>query len=113
MDEHERPDPDDLLRRLQDEERRSQRGKLKIFFGYVAGVGKTYAMLESAQRQVAAGVDLVIGYAETTCGRQSRTASATACEPSVISIIYFSSCFMAIASLGHSAAQIPQPLQYA
>src|SRR5512137_330585 len=54
----------------------------------------------------------VIGYAETTCGRQRRTASATACDPSVISIIYFSSCFMVIASLGHSAAQIPQPLQY-
>src|SRR5512145_455341 len=54
----------------------------------------------------------VIGYAETTCGRQSRTASATACDPSVISIIYFSSCFMVIASLGHSAAQIPQPLQH-
>ena len=79
MDEHERPDPDDLLRRLQDEERRSQRGKLKIFFGYVAGVGKTYAMLESAQRQVAAGVDLVIGYAETH-GRRETDALLTGLE---------------------------------
>ncbi len=39
--------------------------ELKIFFGYVAGVGKTYAMLERAQRQAAAGVDLVVGYVET------------------------------------------------
>ena len=52
MDELERPDPDRLLRRLQDEERRSQRGNLKIFFGYVAGVGKTYAMLERGSTAV-------------------------------------------------------------
>ncbi len=65
MREPERPDPDSLLRQLHEEERRSGRGKLKIFFGYVAGVGKTYAMLEAAQRQAAAGVDLVVGYVET------------------------------------------------
>ena len=65
MREPERPDPDSLLRRLDEEERHSGRGKLKIFFGYVAGVGKTYAMLEAAQRQTAAGVDLVVGYVET------------------------------------------------
>jgi two-component system sensor histidine kinase KdpD len=58
MGELERPDPDSLLRHVQEEERRSRRGRLKIFFGYVAGVGKTYAMLEAAQRQMAAGVDL-------------------------------------------------------
>ncbi len=71
MEEHERPDPDSLLHRLQDEERRAQRGKLKIFFGYVAGVGKTYAMLEAAQRQVAAGADLVAGYVETHRRRET------------------------------------------
>ena len=54
----------------------------------------------------------VIGYAEITCGRQRRTASATACDPSVISIIYFSSCFISIPLPGHSSAQIPHPLQY-
>ena len=42
-----RPDPDQLLRVQTDEARRSS-GRLKIFFGYAAGVGKTYAMLEAA-----------------------------------------------------------------
>ena len=65
MQEPVRPDPDKLLERLHEEERRSTRGRLKIFFGYVAGVGKTYAMLEAAQRQAAAQVDVVVGYAET------------------------------------------------
>jgi two-component system, OmpR family, sensor histidine kinase KdpD len=41
-----------------------QRGKLKIFMGYAAGVGKTYKMLEEAQELKAAGVDIVIGYFE-------------------------------------------------
>ena len=39
-------------------------GHLKIFFGYAAGVGKTYAMLEAARRAKAAGVDVVAGYIE-------------------------------------------------
>ena len=64
MREPERPDPDRLLDSSSDEERRSGRGKLKIFFGYVAGVGKTYAMLEAAQQPAAAGVDVVVGYVE-------------------------------------------------
>src|SRR5579871_6762693 len=41
-----------------------ERGKLKIFMGYAAGVGKTYAMLQEAQDLKAAGVDVVIGYFE-------------------------------------------------
>ena len=41
-----------------------KRGKLKIFMGYAAGVGKTYMMLKEAQQQKAAGVDIVIGYFE-------------------------------------------------
>src|SRR5215469_13532665 len=40
------------------------RGKLKIFMGYAAGVGKTYKMLEEAQEMKSAGVDLVVGYFE-------------------------------------------------
>ena len=49
---------------MQREESRAPRGKLKIFFGYAAGVGKTYAMLEAAQRERATGVDVVVGYVE-------------------------------------------------
>jgi two-component system, OmpR family, sensor histidine kinase KdpD len=59
-----RPDPDALLAIMQKEESRQQRGKLKIFFGMAAGVGKTYAMLEAAQERKAEGVDVVVGYVE-------------------------------------------------
>jgi len=58
-----RPDPDELLQNLKAEER--GRGKLKIFIGYAAGVGKTYAMLEAAYQRKAQGIDVVIGYVET------------------------------------------------
>jgi two-component system sensor histidine kinase KdpD len=64
-DPHIRPNPDDLLARVQAEEARQARGKLKIFLGYAAGVGKTYAMLEAAHQRLAQGVDVVIGYVET------------------------------------------------
>jgi two-component system sensor histidine kinase KdpD len=59
-----RPNPDEVLARVQREEMRSRRGRLKIFFGYAAGVGKTYGMLEAARREKAAGVDVVVGYVE-------------------------------------------------
>ena len=59
-----RPDPDLLLARVKDEEARALRGRLKIFFGATAGVGKSYAMLEAARRQRADGVDVVVGYVE-------------------------------------------------
>jgi two-component system sensor histidine kinase KdpD len=59
-----RPNPDELLARVQAEEAKSQRGRLKIFFGAAPGVGKTYAMLEAARREKAAGVDVVVGYVE-------------------------------------------------
>jgi two-component system sensor histidine kinase KdpD len=61
---NERPNPDELLARVQADEARRQRGKLKIFFGYAAGVGKTYAMLEAARRERAEGIDVVVGYVE-------------------------------------------------
>ncbi len=59
-----RPDPDKLLARVQRQEALSRRGRLKIFFGAAAGVGKTYAMLETAQARKAEGVDVVVGYVE-------------------------------------------------
>jgi two-component system sensor histidine kinase KdpD len=60
-----RPDPDVLLARVQDEERQKHRGKLKIFLGYIAGVGKTYEMLQAAHLRKHEGVDVRIGYIET------------------------------------------------
>jgi two-component system sensor histidine kinase KdpD len=59
----ERPDPDKILARVKAEETR--RGKLKIFFGAVAGVGKTYTMLESARLRKKEGIDVIVGYVET------------------------------------------------
>jgi two-component system sensor histidine kinase KdpD len=58
-----RPDPDELLKNIQAEEH--SRGRLKIFLGYAAGVGKTYAMLEAAYQRKAQGIDVVVGYVET------------------------------------------------
>jgi two-component system sensor histidine kinase KdpD len=65
MTEPERPNPDTLLAALEREDARKKRGKLKVFFGMAPGVGKTYAMLEAARRELAAGRDVVIGYVET------------------------------------------------
>src|SRR5262249_12079906 len=59
-----RPDPDELLLRVREQEARRARGRLKIFFGAAAGVGKTYAMLEAARAQRAAGVDVAAGIVE-------------------------------------------------
>jgi two-component system sensor histidine kinase KdpD len=59
-----RPDPDELLASLINEEQKSKRGKLKIFFGMCAGVGKTYTMLRIALADKAKGIDVVIGYVE-------------------------------------------------
>jgi two-component system, OmpR family, sensor histidine kinase KdpD len=59
-----RPNPDDLLASIIKEEEKSKRGKLKIFFGMCAGVGKTYAMLQTAHLESKKGADIVIGYIE-------------------------------------------------
>lgn len=63
MDER-RPDPDALLALAQQEERRQRGGHLKVFLGAAPGVGKTYAMLEAARVQRAAGTDVVAGVVE-------------------------------------------------
>jgi two-component system, OmpR family, sensor histidine kinase KdpD len=59
-----RPNPDELLAQVQAEEAHARRGSLKVFFGYAAGVGKTYLMLENAQRAKSQGRDVVVGYVE-------------------------------------------------
>ena len=61
-----RPTPDELLARVTKEEQASCRGRLKLFLGFAAGVGKTYAMLDEANRRKhERGQDVVIGYVET------------------------------------------------
>ncbi len=70
-----RPDPDTLLERVEAEDRRAARGRLKVFFGASPGVGKTYAMLTAARRLKADGVDVVVGVVETH-GRSETAALA-------------------------------------
>ena len=60
-----RPNPDELLARVQIAEQEARRGKLKIFFGASPGVGKTYAMLNEARRLRAQNLDVVVGVVET------------------------------------------------
>ena len=62
--ESERQNPDELLRIIKRDENGSNRGSLKIFFGYAAGVGKTYAMLKAAHAAKRRGIDVVAGYIE-------------------------------------------------
>jgi two-component system sensor histidine kinase KdpD len=72
----ERPDPEALLKQAQAEERRRHAGRLRIFLGFAAGVGKTYAMLEAARERLAEGADVVAAYVETH-GRQETEALLT------------------------------------
>ncbi len=60
-----RPDPDALLQRMQQEGERAARGKLRVYFGASAGVGKTFAMLTAARALREQGSDVVIGVVET------------------------------------------------
>ncbi|NVM74918.1 two-component system sensor histidine kinase KdpD [Duganella sp. SG902] len=60
-----RPDPDALLAQVRAQERKAARGKLRIYFGASAGVGKTYAMLAAARQLQAAGQPVLVGVVET------------------------------------------------
>ena len=69
--EGQRPDPDQLLHSLRREEERSRRGKLKVFLGMCAGVGKTYDMLKDAHQAKAKGVDVLVGVVESHGRRET------------------------------------------
>ncbi|MDR3481625.1 MAG: two-component system sensor histidine kinase KdpD [Burkholderiaceae bacterium] len=73
MNNDQRPDPDALLAQVQAQERQALRGRLRIYFGASAGVGKTYAMLAAARKLQSDGHDVLVGVVETH-GR-SETAS--------------------------------------
>jgi two-component system sensor histidine kinase KdpD len=60
-----RPDPDSLLAKVKQQELKARRGKLRIYFGSSAGVGKTFAMLVAARKIKSEGRDVVIGVVET------------------------------------------------
>ncbi len=65
MTEDDRPDPDLLLSHLTQEKEKAHRGRLKIFFGSSAGVGKTYAMLKAARERSEQGDNVLVGIVET------------------------------------------------
>jgi two-component system, OmpR family, sensor histidine kinase KdpD len=60
-----RPDPDSLLAKVKLQETKARRGKLRIYFGSSAGVGKTFAMLVAARKLQSEGCDIVVGVVET------------------------------------------------
>lgn len=60
-----RPNPEDLLRAIKHEENTEKKGHLKIFLGMAAGVGKTFAMLEEAQKLTKSGINVVVGTIDT------------------------------------------------
>jgi two-component system sensor histidine kinase KdpD len=60
-----RLNPENILKRVQEEERQEQRGKLKIYLGAAPGVGKTYTMLQDAIAKRAQGLDVIIGVVES------------------------------------------------
>ncbi|TFW32218.1 DUF4118 domain-containing protein [Massilia horti] len=79
LEENLRPDPDALLAQVQAQERKAARGKLRVYFGASAGVGKTYAMLVAAQELRAAGRHPLVGVVETH-GRPETEALLTGLE---------------------------------
>ncbi len=81
-----RPDPDELLRNVQRAEEQAERGKLKVFLGASAGVGKTYSMLSEAHEELTRGRDVVIGYVETH-GRKETDALTVGLEQIPLKII--------------------------
>jgi len=74
-----RPDPDRLLAQIKEDEAQAQRGRLKIFFGASAGVGKTYAMLSAAHAAREQGSEVLVGVVETH-GRGETEALVTGLE---------------------------------
>jgi len=65
MEDYSRPDPDELLENIKKQEEIHKKGKLKLYLGMCAGVGKTFSMLQDASKAAGNGIDAVIGYVET------------------------------------------------
>lgn len=85
MDET-RQSPEKILKQIKKEEQTLNRGHLKIFFGYAAGVGKTYAMLKAAHSAKRRGIDVVAGYIEPHARPQtSALVNGLECLPNLAS----------------------------
>lgn len=73
---HTRPDPDALLAQIKEDHLEQVRGKLRIYFGANAGVGKTFAMLSAAQQAQRAGKDVLVGVVETHSRKETEELQA-------------------------------------
>ncbi len=62
-----RPDPEELLRRLQAEEKSERTGRLKIFLGYASNVGKSFRMFDEGRRRKMRGEDVIVGAVQDKC----------------------------------------------
>jgi two-component system sensor histidine kinase KdpD len=84
--EPDRRDPEELLRRIEYEERQQRRGRLKVFLGYASGVGKSFQLLDEARRRRERGEDVVVGAIQPQYSPEIRTlvAKAEVLPPRVI-----------------------------
>lgn len=81
-----RQSPEHFLKEIEKEKQNLNRGHLKIFFGYAAGVGKTYAMLKAAHSVKRHGIDVVVGYIEPHARPQtSALVNGLECLPNLVS----------------------------
>ncbi|MES2771427.1 MAG: DUF4118 domain-containing protein [Pseudomonadota bacterium] len=83
-----RSDPDRLLAEIKEEASAAKRGKLKIFFGACAGVGKTCAMLRAAQQALSEGLDVLVGVVETHGRSETAELLATLPQLPLLSVTY-------------------------
>ena len=104
-----RPDPDALVARLQAEQASAHRGKLRIYFGSNAGVGKTYAMLSAAQREKLAGRTVLVGLVETH-GRADTAQQLLGLEPLPLRPVGYQNKQLSEFDLDAALARHPQVL---
>ena len=71
MPEIRRPNPDQLLKKIEADEHRNSRGRLKIFLGYASGVGKSYRMLDEGRRRKLRGQDVVVAATQASVSQDS------------------------------------------
>jgi two-component system, OmpR family, sensor histidine kinase KdpD len=102
-----RPDPDELLKKIADEDARKQRAKLKIFFGMAPGVGKTYTMLKVARELKAEGLEVLVGVVETH-GRVETAALAEGFETIPKKTLPYRGIFMEEFDLAAALKRKPQ-----
>ena len=102
-----RPTPEAMLKLAQAEEVTAELGKLKIFLGYAAGVGKTYAMLEEARKRRSDGRDVVVGYAESH-GRSETDALLEGLEIIPVKAVHYAGVMLPEMDIDAILARRPQ-----